>query len=206
MRSTLPIMNNSIIILLLLCSKVLCACECPTFNPITKETCTHYDAIFSGRVDSVSICKSGISIAYFTINQLYKGVAQQHVEVNFDCSSACLMSFESSQEWLMYTTYKKFDLLVVDLCGHSRKFFNESSEDIYQLTAQRTFTEEKDFLKTTLGLHPFAQNNELIQQPGSMEPRNEQPSGNSKLVLLFISFAVMAIVYFVTRKKNKNGK
>ncbi|MES2590452.1 MAG: hypothetical protein V4608_01120 [Bacteroidota bacterium] len=199
-------MKKGIIISLLLFSKVLCACECPTFNPISKETCTHYDVIFSGRVDSVSICNSGISIAYFTINQLYKGAAEQHVKINFDCSSACLMSFQTRQEWLMYTTYKKFDLLVVDMCGHSRKFFNESSEDIYQLNSQRTFEEEKDFLKTTLGLQPFAKNNELVQQPGAMEPRNEQPSGSSKLILLFISFAVMAIVYFITRKKNKNGK
>ena len=199
-------MNKGIIILLLLFSKAVSACECPTTNPITKETCNHYDVIFSGKVDSVSVCRSGIAKAYFTVNQLYKGTSQQHVEINFDCSSACLMSFESSQEWLMYTTYKKFDLLVVDLCGHSRKFFSDPSEDIYQLTAQRTFEGEKEFLKTTLGLQPLAQNNELVQQPGSMEPRNEQPSGNGKLILLFISFAVMAIVYFVTRKKNKNGK
>jgi hypothetical protein len=32
--------------------------------------------------------------------------------------------------------------------------------------------------------------------------RNEQPSGINKLILLAISFIVMAIVYYVTRKKN----
>ncbi len=180
------------------------ACECLPINPISKDLFKNYDAIFSGRVDSVSACSTdGKSKAYFFINELYKGNLKQHLEVVFDCSSACLMSFSKEDEWLMYVTYSRFDVLAVNLCGHSRKFFKDPSQDYYQMAAERGFADEKQFLKSSLGVHSFVQNDEQSQQQNIS--RNEQPSGINKLWLLLISCATMAIVYLVTRNKNKKN-
>ena len=196
-------MKKKIAILLFLISKAIIACECPELKPVSKELTANYDVIFFGKVDSVAYCSTqGKSFVYFTIDELYKGTTLQHIKIDFDCSSACLMSFAKDEQWLMYTTYKKFDLLTVNLCSHSRKYFNDATQDFYQIAAQRSFEEEKQFLKTTLGIQSYSQKNDLAEQEAQMQ-RNEQPNGMNKLILLLISFITMAIVYFVTRNKNK---
>lgn len=193
------------ILFLLLFSKTLFACECPTLQPISKELSSAYNVIFFGKVDSVSSVIKGKSIAYFSIQELYKGNVQQRLEVNFDAASECMMSFSKNEQWLMYCTYHMFDVLIVNICGHSRKLFDVANgeQDFYQLASQRTFEEEKLFLQTTLSIQPFAENNEMNQQQIDFRPHNDQPSATNKLLLLLASFAVMLIVYFITRKKNK---
>lgn len=200
-------MKNNILFVFFLFSKILFACECPNLQPISKELCNNYNVIFWGKVDSVaSGNKIEMSKAYFTISKLYKGSVLQHIKVNFNGSSACMMGFSKNEEWLMYCTFQRFDELTVNICGHSRKFFNDAAKDFYQVAAQRTFEEEKEFLQTTLAIQPYAQNNELDQQQTDLKPHNDQPSGMNKLLLLLISFIAMLIVYFVTRNKNKNDK
>lgn len=199
-------MNKSTLIVLLLFSKTLFACECPTLQPISKELSSAYNAIFLGKVDSVSAANAkGICTAYFTINELYKGNIQQHVKVDFDALSECMMSFEVNEQWLMYCTYQMFDVLNVNICSHSRKLFDVTNgeQDFYQLASQRTFEEEKLFLHTTLSIQPFGGKNEMNQQQIDFRPHNDQPSATNKLLLLLSSFAVMLMVYFITRKKNK---
>lgn len=199
-------MKQFILVFLLVASKALFACECPPFEAITKDGCSPYDVIFSGSVDSVSACDTeGLSIAYFTINELYKGSVHRQIKVNFDCASECLMSFEKEETWLIYAKYKRFDLLVVNICGHNRKFFKDESQDVYIMAAQRTFEQEKQFLKTTLGTQPFLSNDTQTTPTTEMLSRNEQPSGMNKLYLLLISFVAMALVFFVTRNKNKKN-
>ena len=101
----------------------------------------------------------------------------------------------------MYTSFQKFDLLTVKLCEHSRKLFSDGTQDVYQLAANRAFEEEKLFLKSTLGIQDFAENNDLNELHEQMGARNIQPSDMNKLWLLLISFSVMAIIYYITRKK-----
>jgi hypothetical protein len=150
-------MKKNILLLFFLISKITFACECPPIQPISEALFKNYDVIFEGKVDSVSTCKTqGTSAAYFSINELYKGEVEQHFKIEFDCASPCMMSFSKADEWLIYSTYKRFDLMVVSLCSHSRKLFADASQDYYQLSAQRRFEEEKQFLKTTLGTHSFA--------------------------------------------------
>lgn len=197
-------MLKNIFFFFFLLSKMAFSCECPPITPISKEECKKYDVIFEGKVDSVSFCnEKGISTAYFFINELYEGNVLPHQKVDFDCSSACMMSFSAGEVWLMYTTYSRFDMLTVNLCGHSRKFFSDASQDHYQIAAERNFGQEKRFLQTILGKHSFAQTNEHSEQDVDLKSRNEQPSSSGKLWLLLISFATMIIVYFVTRKINK---
>jgi hypothetical protein len=178
------------------------SCECKTLQPISKDLCGNYNVIFYGKVDSVGACRpDGASTVYFSIIDLYKGSVKEHVKVDFDCASSCLMSFSKGDEWLMYTSFQRFDLLTVKLCDHSRKLFPDETQDIYQLAAHRTFEEEKSFLKTTLGLQKFVEDNELNELHEQMGARNEQPSDRNKLLLLLTSFVVMGIVYYVSRKK-----
>jgi hypothetical protein len=196
-------MKKAFLILLLIVTKAVSSCECPTLSPISKEACETYDVIFSGNIDSVSACGTeGQAIAYFTINELYKGTITQQLKVSFDCSSECLMSFAKGETWLMYATYKRFDFLTVTICGHSRKQFAVESEDFYAMAAQRTFEEEKQFLKTTLGTQEYMKTIVPLQQLMDVSERNVQPSGTGKLVLLVISLAVMVAVYYLIRKKN----
>lgn len=177
-------------------------CKCESLSPITAELTKGYDVIFIGSVDSVGPCgKEGISTAYFTILELYKGSVSQHVRVDFDCASSCLMSFEKGEQWLMYTTFQKFDMLTVTLCTHSRKFFADAMQDYYAAVAARTFEQEKQFLKTTLGIKTFAVNNQLNDQQKELKPHNDQPSNINKLVLVLISILTMTVVYFFSRKK-----
>lgn len=203
MRDSINSMKN-ILLIIILFSKTLFACECPNLLPITNELAHGYNVIFLGKVDSVSsINTKGNAIAYFTISELYKGNVEQQVQINFDATTACMMSFAKNEEWLMYSTYERFDELKVNICGHSRKLFNTGEQDFYQLAAQRTFEEEKKFLGTTLSIQPFAKAIEMNTQQIDFKPHNDQPSAINKLFLLLLSFVVMVIVYFVTRKKNK---
>ena len=201
-------MKQFVLIFFLMFTKAVLGCECPTLSAITKESCASYDVIFSGNVDSVAECDTkGLSIAYFTVLELYKGNIQQQVKVNFDCSSECLMSFAKGETWLIYGKYKRFDLLTVNICGHNRKFFADEAQDFYMMTAQRTFEQEKQFLKETFGTREFISNETQTTPATGLLSRNEQPSGTNKLFLLLISFVVMAIVFLVTQNKNKkNGK
>ncbi|MCX6296718.1 MAG: hypothetical protein NTX97_11765 [Bacteroidetes bacterium] len=178
------------------------ACECPPSSPISKELCQNYDVIFYGMVDSVTPCNSkGFSTAFFTITELYKGNAEKNVKIDFDCSSACMMSFSKGEEWLIYSKYVKFDQLKVTFCEHSRKKYNDDSQDVFLIAAQRTFEKEKEFLKTTFGLQYFIHGNDINKQENEIGPRNDQPSAYGKLILLLVSVSAMGIVYYVTRKK-----
>ncbi len=198
-------MKKQILFLFFLISKFTFACECPPLQPVSKDLCNSYDVIFYGKVDSVSACGiSGFATVYFSINELYKGNSEQKTKINFDCISACLMSFEKNEEWIIYASYKRFDELAIKLCEHSRKHFANEKDDFYQINSHRSFEQEKQFLNTTFGIQSFIHNNELNNQQADFKPHNDQPSGMNKLLLLFISFVAMALVYYVTRNKKKN--
>jgi hypothetical protein len=183
------------------------ACDCQPATSINKDLLKIYDIIFLGKVDSVSACNTaGISEAYFTIEELYKGNAKQKLSVHFDCKSSCMMSFAKGDEWLIYGAYQRFDIISVKFCEHSRKHVLATDQDFYITTAQRTFDQEKEFLKTNLGIQSFIPTENWNKEQEELKPRNEQPSSNSKIYLLLVSFAAMILVYIITRKnKKKNG-
>ncbi|HRG37416.1 MAG TPA: hypothetical protein PK289_02695 [Bacteroidia bacterium] len=196
-----------VVFALLIFSTGAMACKCKTLASINKEEANQYDVIFYGKVDSVGACdEKGIAIAYFTIEELYKGNLKQHNQIHFDCASDCLMSFAKGEEWIIYGKYQRFDEIKVSLCDHNRRKAQAGEQDFYEAVAQRTFDQEKEFLKTELGTHSFIQDENWNKNQEELKPRNEQPSGMSKIVLLLVSFGVMIIIYIITRKKkNKNG-
>ncbi len=185
-------------------SVYLFSCECPALEPISKEGCKSYNVIFYGKVDSVGSCnEKGISTAYFTIKELYKGAVSQNIKVNFDCASECMMSFTKGEEWIIYGSYEKFDLLTVKLYEHSRKYFTDEKDDFYFITSKRKFEEEKVFLRTELGIQSFIVQNDLNEQQKIFKPHNDQPSDTTKFWLLFTSLSTMILILYFTRKKKQ---
>jgi hypothetical protein len=195
-------MRKLLFIFLSFVSYILPACECPPLAPISKELCENYNVIFFGKIDSVAPCDTkGKAIAFFSIAELYKGNSEKTVKIHFECSSECLMSFAKNEEWIIYAKYEKFDQLKAEFCEHSRKKFADDTQDIYRMASQRSFEEEETFLAKTLGLQQLLQANDLNRKQDEMGPRNEQPSGTGKLILLLISLAAMGGVWLFTRKK-----
>ena len=201
------ILKALLLFIVIVHSAVSTACKCPPVTPISKELAKNYELIFTGKIDSVAACATnGVARAFFTIEELYKGNAKQQVEVHFDCASSCMMSFAKNEEWLIYANYQRFDVAMVKLCSQSRKQFKASEQDFYLAAAQRTFEQEKEFLKTELGIQPFIKTEKWNNDQQEYKPHNEQPSGMNKIYLLLVSFAVMILIYIITRKnKKKNG-
>jgi hypothetical protein len=180
------------------------ACECPPLADLNGPSAAKYDVIFLGRVDSISPCSTqGIATAYFTIEELYKGSVTREVRVNFECASACLMSFSKGDTWLLYASYLRFDHIKVDLCSHSRKLFAEGEQDIYLMGTQRSFVDERKLLNKLLGTKSFITANELNDQQAEFKPHNVQPSAVSKLVLIGVSIVAMMLVYYFLKRKTK---
>jgi len=183
------------------------SCDCPPLEALSKKSMEKYDVIFYGKVDSIIPCSTqGIGTAYFTIRSLYKGACVQHVSVDYDCTTACMMSFAKNDEWLIYGIYQRFDLITVALCGHSRKKISDGTVDFYESASQRTFDDENTYLKTELGIQPFGEHNALNEQQKELKPHNDQPTELGKLWLLLISLGTMAVIYFVFKKFFKNDK
>ena len=201
-------MKTYLVFLYLLLIKVAAfPCECKELSPVTKEIAARYDVVFYGKVDSIKPCsKDGIGTVYFTVNKLYKGRAEQHVSVDYDCVSSCMMSFVKGEEWIIYSFYQSFDLLTVNFCSHSRKKIIDGSTDFYLVTSHRSFDEENTFLETIFGTQAFLSHQAINDQQKELQPHNEQPSAWGKLWLLLISLAVMGTIYFITKKYFRNDK
>ncbi len=184
------------------------ACACKSLPPLTQDLTKKYELIFCGKIDSVSACgDKGWAIAYFTISDLYKGVIDEKIAIHFDCSSSCMMSFSENEEWLIYANYLEFDQASVIFCSPSRKYFQKVEDDFYMIETHRSYEEEKNFLKTTLGIQPFSQKEKWNEEQAELKPHNEQPSDRNKIYLLLVSFGIMMLIVIVTRKKKKkNGE
>jgi len=199
-------MKSLIVVFISFISFTAFACDCPLIQKIDAESLKKYNVVFYGVVDSVSSCNTeGLSIAYFTIEELYKGETEKNIKITFDCSSSCMMSFAKGEKWIIYAVYKKFEVLAAHFCEHTRKYYSDEKQDAYAFTiSQQTFEQEKKYLITNLGIQAFVEKNKLNEQQSLLKPHNDQPSGLNKILLLIVSFVVMIIVFLVSRKKKNN--
>jgi len=184
--------------LLLLC-QFSYACDCPVLSKIDKEGTTEYDIIFTGRVDSVTPC-DGHAMAFFHIEQLYKGGLYAKPAIAFDCASNCLMNFEKGEQWIIYANVTNRGKIMVNICGHSRKYFAAKEKDYYAHSSGQSFEEENDFLKSALGIKAVKPDVEENKNPGLYEHENIQPSAYWKLWLLLISTVVFLLFYYLFNK------
>ncbi|MFL5764024.1 MAG: hypothetical protein ACJ77K_08795 [Bacteroidia bacterium] len=195
-------MGKLLAFLLIFSSFWTVACDCPPSPAVNKQEAQKYDVVFYGTVDSVfGTEKADYGKAFFTVKELYKGNCPGRFTLNFEFASACMMSFSKGEEWIIYANYEKFDLLKTNFCGLSRKLPSAGEQDLYAINGRPSFDNEELLLKASFGLQPFVKENEINKQHEEMGPRNEQPSGNGKIILLLISLAVMGVVWYLTRKK-----
>ncbi len=199
-------MKKTIVVLFTLFAQIVFACDCPPLNSISVKESETYDVIFFGTIDSVDACDEETALVYFTIQELYKGVAEQYVSVRFDCSSSCSMSFEKNEKWIVYAKYVKFNELVVVFCSHTRKYIADKEKDYYTTTSLKTFDEEQKYLQSELGIQIIVKRNVLNEQQKEMKHQNQLPSGTNTLLLLAVSLLAMLVIYFITKKYFKNGK
>lgn len=174
----------------------LFACECPSLEKINKTDCERYDVIFMGTVDSVSAC-NGKAQAWFSVASIFKGEIFQQTSVQFDCSSDCMMSFESNERWIIYAKYYSYGKIETDLCSHSRKFAKDKKQDFYSEHSGLSFEDELKFLTDNFGwggkLHKKTDNNKLHRE-------NIQPSATGKMILVIVSMFALILFYFLANK------
>src|ERR1700741_2038291 len=80
------------------------SCDCPSLPLLDLDYCGKFEIIFKGKVVSVSTCNE-ISSAKFKLSELYKGPCTEEIEIWFDCSSDCMMSFTAGEEWIIYANF-----------------------------------------------------------------------------------------------------
>jgi hypothetical protein len=175
------------------------ACTCPPLEKISKAQTDAYNSIFTGKVDSVTLCAGQMSKAWFTVYELYNGDVPQRISVNFDCVSDCRMQLKPGEEWLVYARYAKFGDLRIEFCSRSRKHTADVNED-YSIAANgMTWDEEIQFLMKTYGVKPTGVEREVVDS----EMFNREllkPKGMQIIWLLVVSLAVMGGIWLVFKK------
>ncbi len=187
-----PILISFLAFFLLL--QQVAACDCKMI-PLSEKTLTSSELIFLGKVIAISGCNKTAKVS-FAIDELYRGKSFSNVEIEFDCSSDCQMSFVPGQTWLIYATYKSYGKAEVGFCSYSRQQFANEKEDYNTSLHGMTFSDEKIWLKKTLGVQTLN-----VKDPVNEEHHeNIRPQGMQVLVYLAIGFISLIAIYFVGRK------
>lgn len=170
------------------------ACQCPQTS-LSLAECKKYEIIFRGRVDSVKKCNNNFGVAYFTIDELYKGNATKQFRVLFECGQPCSLDFMAGEEWIIYTRYKQIDNAMMDWCSRSRKFFKVEKQDYYTVNYGNDYDDEVTFLRSNLGMHRV-----VAEKKNSTEGRNERPSTTGTIILLLCSLSAVILFYWLFNK------
>jgi hypothetical protein len=176
-------------------STFLIPCQCP-FTSLSLSECDKYELIFRGRVFSVEACEREKGKALFEILELYKGNTTSKLEIVFDCNVPCAQTFNAGEEWIIYTRYRQVNNAKMDWCSRSRKYFKNEKLDFYTVTYGNNYDEELSFLRSKLGTHKLAKDNE----PKLMEERNQLPDNSQKIIFLLVSLAVIVLFYYLFNK------
>lgn len=180
----------------------LLACDCKQQSPLTIVECIKFDGILQCTIDSVSACNTK-SIAYAHTIEVYKGAQQGAVQLNFDCSSSCQMSFAKGERWLVYGKLNALHQLEMNFCDRNRKYFSASKDDYFAVNTGLSFEDEIAYLKKNIGLkvkneqHPNGKSIDITQR------ENALGSGGNNLLLLLASLIFFLLIYVVVSKKIK---
>lgn len=183
-----------VLLLILFSPAEIKACTCEAV-PFSLEAVKPYELIFIGEVVAVSGCDQ-TSKATFAIKELYRGKSFANSIVEFDCSSACQMSFAPGQTWIIYATYKKYGEADVNFCSFSRQKFASEAEDFNTTTHGMNFNEEQQWLKKNLGIQALNEKNTEAEQ----HHENIRPDGSQTLIYLGAGFLALILFYFLGRK------
>lgn len=186
----------SIIVLSLFCSLKSIACDCPVVPKLNEAYLKDYQLIFRGSVKSVGECNQ-LNKVHFVIQELYKGDSPKEIDVLFDCSSDCKMSFYPGETWIIYANFAQVGKPKVEICSRSRKLVdNEIKLSTKFIATDFNFNEECTWLKTNIGLKNFLEENENSK----LSHRNQLPDRTSQLILIACSLGGLLLVYFLIKK------
>ena len=172
------------------------ACKCAALPKLDVDYCKYYDLIFKGVVVSLGKCNE-INKAHFKLNELYKGVSPEEIDVYFDCSSDCAMNFNVGEEWIIYSNYIQLGKPKIDFCSRCRKRIqNENILETEFIHTDITYSQEQEFLMSKLGLHHFL----LTTNNSELSHQNIKPNRLTTIILLTISISVFVVFYYLFKK------
>ncbi len=185
------------------------ACNCEGVLPsIGFEQTEQYDLIVVGKIDAVKTFSSAENVAEVTGRTLYKGAIAEHFEVYFASKTSCLIPFLEQEYWLIYA--KKDSLnpqkYIVNYCERTRKWVQSNTNDDYIISSGITYMEEIAFLERTYPKKDFFTEEQLHkindknQRELTADRRLEQASPKQKIIILIVSVAAFALIYFLVRK------
>jgi hypothetical protein len=173
------------------------ACQCPTIAPLSKSSLKSYEIIYRGKVLSMINCDNKPGVAVFKVLELYKGDATEMHKVSFVCEDPCATGFKVGEEWIIYSTYRQIGNSMMDWCSRSRRFFENSKLDYYEVNFGNSYDDEVKFLQDSLGVYRLR-----ISAPNS-ENRNVLPSTFQSIIILFSSLIVIVLFYYIFDKVMK---
>jgi uncharacterized protein YaiE (UPF0345 family) len=173
------------------------ACDCPPLETLSADHLSQYHLIFKGHADSVGFLKDK-GIAWFTIEELYKGVSTKVSEIYFEISGSCPVRIEKGDEWIVYATYASYGKPVLSFCSRSRKFFPDVEKDFYVANNRMLYSDEAAFLKKNFGIHPF------VNPPSStdLQTRRELIHPNPAQMLYWLGASLLGFfgIYLFSKK------
>lgn len=172
----------------------LVACDCETI-PISVQSIASSELIFLGKVVAISGCDK-TSKASFSIQELFRGKAFANIEIEFDCTSDCQMSFSPGQTWIIYAKYKTYGKAEVFFCGYSRQQFANEKDDYNSVAQGMNFDDEKKWLENNVGVQTLNEKNPMADDLHE----NIHPNGYQILYYLGFGFVGLIVIYFVGRK------
>jgi hypothetical protein len=170
------------------------ACQCPATS-LSLDECARHEIIFKGRIDSVRACNSNFGVAYFVIDELYKGNIPEHFQILFECGVPCAQQFAAGEEWVIYTRYKQMTNGIMDWCSRSRKYFKIAKEDFYTVNLGNDYDDEVIFLRSNLGTHRALKETKVVSQN-----RNIRPSTFQTIAALVVSLGGILLFYWLFSK------
>lgn len=170
-------------------------CDCPRLPQLHVDSIKQYDVIFKGKIDSLSI-NNDVAIAWFTIDNLFKGNSFKTNGVYFDNISSCQLKMDKGDEWIIYAEYKSFGKIGVNNCSRSRKYFADLKDDYYSINNGMTYSEEFAFLESNFSSQAF-----MEKEAETMIKRELiHPSRPQMLYWLLASLIGFLIIYFLFKK------
>jgi hypothetical protein len=172
------------------------ACDCPPLPAPDLNYCNKFEIIFKGKIVSVSDC-DGISSAKFRLSELYKGACTEEIQIWFDCSTDCMMSFNAGEEWIIYANFFQHGKPRAEFCSRCRKYIsNENKIQTEFVNNDLSFDQENEFLKKELGLHHFLE----VNTNADFTHQNTKPGGLVTILLIIASIGVLILFYYFFNK------
>ena len=195
-NKSLPVKRIILLIFFLYSSLISFSCECPSLPRLNMDYCNKYEFIFKGTILSVGKCKE-INKARFKLNELYKGISPEEIDVYFDCSSDCAVNFNVGEQWIIYSNYAQMGKPKVDFCSRNRKYIlNENKIQTEYVNTDISFDQEQAFLLSNFGKHHFLRTNNNTE----LSHQNIKPDKLTSIFLILVSIAGFVVFYYLFNK------